>query len=182
MNAGTACIVKLFLLFVFFPRYNFVMLALSFIFLCISYFLTHWYGSVGFILANCFNMGIRIAHSTHYIHHYFRDSTHRPLTGLLPSPALLLVYMLSAVVTAFSEVSSFLPPCSHWPCCWQVALVSTKREMPSGKQAFEARLGDLHYRKAGCIVKRFFVLMFSATCTRWIWQENKIEHISAVCS
>ncbi|NWI05087.1 RFT1 protein, partial [Tichodroma muraria] len=85
-------------------RYNFVMLALSFIFLCISYFLTHWYGSVGFILANCFNMGIRIAHSTHYIYHYFRESTHRPLTGLLPSPALLLLYILSAVVTAFSEV------------------------------------------------------------------------------
>ncbi|NXP59473.1 RFT1 protein, partial [Chloropsis cyanopogon] len=85
-------------------RYNFVMLALSFTFLCISYFLTHWYGSVGFILANCFNMGIRIAHSTHYIYHYFRESTHRPLSGLLPSPALLLVYILSALVTAFSEV------------------------------------------------------------------------------
>ncbi|KAL2299712.1 hypothetical protein Nmel_012557 [Mimus melanotis] len=85
-------------------RYNFVMLALSFIFLCISYFLTHWYGSLGFILANCFNMGIRIAHSTHYIHHYFRESTHRPLTGLLPSPTLLLLYFISAVVTAFSEV------------------------------------------------------------------------------
>uniref|UniRef100_A0A8C3V6A4 Protein RFT1 homolog n=1 Tax=Catharus ustulatus TaxID=91951 RepID=A0A8C3V6A4_CATUS len=85
-------------------RYNFVMLALSFIFLCISYFLTHWYGSVGFILANCFNMGIRIAHSTHYIYHYFRESTHRPLMGLLPSPALLLVYFISAVLTAFSEV------------------------------------------------------------------------------
>uniref|UniRef100_A0A8D2QQ80 Protein RFT1 homolog n=1 Tax=Zosterops lateralis melanops TaxID=1220523 RepID=A0A8D2QQ80_ZOSLA len=85
-------------------RYNFVMLALSFIFLCISYFLTHWYGSVGFILANCFNMGIRIAHSTHYIHHFFRESSHRPLRGLLPSPALLLVYIISAVVTAFSEV------------------------------------------------------------------------------
>lgn len=89
-------------------RYNFVMLALSFIFLCISYFLTHWYGSVGFILANCFNMGIRIAHSTHYIHDFFRDSTHRPLSGLLPSPALLLVYLTSAGVTAFSEV---------WFCC-----------------------------------------------------------------
>lgn len=104
MNAVTACIVKWFF---FSPRYNFVMLALSFIFLCISYFLTHWYGSVGFILANCFNMGIRIAHSTQYIHEYFRDSTHRPLSGLLPSPALLLVYIVSAGVTAFSEVSCF---------------------------------------------------------------------------
>uniref|UniRef100_A0A8C3CS72 Protein RFT1 homolog n=1 Tax=Cairina moschata TaxID=8855 RepID=A0A8C3CS72_CAIMO len=85
-------------------RYNFVMLALSFTFLCISYFLTHWHGSVGFILANCFNMGIRIAHSTHYIYDYFKESTYRPLTGLLPSPVLMLIYVISGVITAFSEV------------------------------------------------------------------------------
>uniref|UniRef100_A0A8B9TL76 Protein RFT1 homolog n=1 Tax=Anas platyrhynchos TaxID=8839 RepID=A0A8B9TL76_ANAPL len=85
-------------------RYNFVMLALSFTFLCISYFLTHWHGSVGFILANCFNMGIRIAHSTHYIYDYFKESTYRPLTGLLPSPVLILVYVVSGVITVFSEV------------------------------------------------------------------------------
>uniref|UniRef100_A0A8D0EMW4 Protein RFT1 homolog n=1 Tax=Strix occidentalis caurina TaxID=311401 RepID=A0A8D0EMW4_STROC len=85
-------------------RYNFVMLALSFTFLCISYFLTRWHGSVGFILANCFNMGIRIAHSTHYIYDYFKESTYRPLTGLLPSPFLVLVYIISGVITGFSEV------------------------------------------------------------------------------
>ncbi|KAM4654605.1 LOW QUALITY PROTEIN: man(5)GlcNAc(2)-PP-dolichol translocation protein RFT1-like [Amazona ochrocephala] len=86
------------------PRYNFVMLALSFTFLCISYFLTHWHGSVGFILANCFNMGIRIAHSIHYIYGYFKESTYRPLTGLLPSPILVLIYIISGVITGFSEV------------------------------------------------------------------------------
>ncbi|XP_075015333.1 man(5)GlcNAc(2)-PP-dolichol translocation protein RFT1 isoform X2 [Calonectris borealis] len=85
-------------------RYNFVMLALSFTFLCISYFLTHWHGSIGFILANCFNMGIRIAHSTHYIYDYFKESTYRPLTGLLPSPFLIFVYIISGVITGFSEV------------------------------------------------------------------------------
>ncbi|NWU94005.1 RFT1 protein, partial [Upupa epops] len=85
-------------------RYNFVMLALSFTFLCISYFLTHWYGSVGFILANCFNMAIRIAHSIHYIYDYFKESPYRPLSALLPSPILLLVYIISGVITAFSEV------------------------------------------------------------------------------
>ncbi|KAM9533841.1 man(5)GlcNAc(2)-PP-dolichol translocation protein RFT1-like [Guaruba guarouba] len=85
-------------------RYNFVMLALSFTFLCISYFLTHWHGSVGFILANCFNMGIRIAHSIHYIYAYFQESTYRPLMGLLPSPFLVLIYIISGVITGFSEV------------------------------------------------------------------------------
>ncbi|KAK9406264.1 protein RFT1 like [Crotalus adamanteus] len=36
-------------------RYNFIMLALSFAFLCMSYILTSWLGSIGFILANCFS-------------------------------------------------------------------------------------------------------------------------------
>ncbi|XP_025913119.1 protein RFT1 homolog [Apteryx rowi] len=85
-------------------KYNFVMLALSFTFLCISYFLTHWHGSVGFILANCFNMGIRIAHSIHFIYDFFKESTCRPLSGLLPSPLLLLVYIISGAITVFSEV------------------------------------------------------------------------------
>ncbi|KAM9133055.1 man(5)GlcNAc(2)-PP-dolichol translocation protein RFT1 isoform 2-T3 [Pangshura tecta] len=85
-------------------RFNFVMLALSFTFLCVSYFLTQWQGSVGFILANCFNMSIRIAHSIHYIYHYFKESSYRPLKGLLLSPALIFVYIISGVVTVFSEI------------------------------------------------------------------------------
>uniref|UniRef100_A0A8C2T4V7 Protein RFT1 homolog n=2 Tax=Coturnix japonica TaxID=93934 RepID=A0A8C2T4V7_COTJA len=84
-------------------RYNFVMLALSFVFLCISYFLTRWHGSVGFILANCFNMGIRIAHSIQYIYEYFKESSYRPLTGLLPSPFLILAYVISGGITVYSE-------------------------------------------------------------------------------
>lgn len=85
-------------------RYNFVMLALSFIFLCMSYFLTDWKGSIGFIIANCFNMGIRIVHSIHYIYRYFGESPYRPLKGLLVSPLLILVYVISAVATGISEV------------------------------------------------------------------------------
>ncbi|XP_030425291.1 protein RFT1 homolog isoform X1 [Gopherus evgoodei] len=85
-------------------RFNFVMLALSFTFLCVSYFLTQWQGSVGFILANCFNMSIRIAHSIRYIYNYFKESSYRPLKGLLLSPSLIFVYIISGVVTVFSEV------------------------------------------------------------------------------
>lgn len=81
-----------------------MMLALSFLFLCMSYFLTHWQGSIGFILANCFNMGIRITHSVHYIYRYFGESPYRPLKGLLISPLLIFVYVLSGVVTTLSEV------------------------------------------------------------------------------
>uniref|UniRef100_A0A8C4XF20 Protein RFT1 homolog n=1 Tax=Erpetoichthys calabaricus TaxID=27687 RepID=A0A8C4XF20_ERPCA len=85
-------------------RYNFVMLALSICFLCFSYFLTWWHGSVGFILANCLNMALRIAHSIHFIQRYFAPSTHRPLSSLRLSPILVLVFLASGLVTAFSEV------------------------------------------------------------------------------
>lgn len=85
-------------------RYNFVMLALSLTFLSLSYALTRWAGAIGFILANCLNMGLRILHSLLYIHKYFRSSGWRPLRGLLPSPLLVLALGVSAAVTAMSEV------------------------------------------------------------------------------
>ncbi|XP_038667928.1 protein RFT1 homolog [Scyliorhinus canicula] len=86
-------------------RYNLMMMALSLAFLGLSYYLTWWKGAVGFILANCLNMGFRIAHSLQYISHYFKLSENRPLVGLqLPRP-LLLAYLGSAIVTAFSQAS-----------------------------------------------------------------------------
>ncbi|KAG7218181.1 hypothetical protein INR49_020567 [Caranx melampygus] len=84
-------------------EYNLVMLGLSVSFLFLSYLLTWWAGGVGFILANCLNMGLRISHSLLYIHHYFQVSQWKPLRGLLPSPLLLLALGVSAVVTAVSE-------------------------------------------------------------------------------
>lgn len=86
------------------PRYNFTMLALSSSFLVLSYLLTQWCGSVGFILANCFNMGIRITQSLCFIHRYYRKSPHRPLAGLYLSPALLGAFVLSGGITGVSEV------------------------------------------------------------------------------
>ncbi|XP_041638979.1 protein RFT1 homolog isoform X1 [Cheilinus undulatus] len=84
-------------------KYNLVMLALSVSFLFLSYILTWWAGAVGFIMANCLNMGLRIMHSVLYIHHYFKESQWKPLRGLLPSPLLLLALAVSTVVTALSE-------------------------------------------------------------------------------
>lgn len=84
-------------------KYNFVMLALSLSFLSLSYALTWWAGAVGFILANCLNMGLRILHSLLYIHNYFRSSPWKPLRGLLPSPLLMLALGISAIVTVLSE-------------------------------------------------------------------------------
>ncbi|XP_024602246.1 protein RFT1 homolog isoform X2 [Neophocaena asiaeorientalis asiaeorientalis] len=84
-------------------RYNFTMLGLSSSFLLLSYLLTHWCGSVGFILANCFNMGIRITQSLCFIHRYYRKSPHKPLAGLFLSPVLLGAFALSGGITAVSE-------------------------------------------------------------------------------
>ncbi|KAM6981293.1 man(5)GlcNAc(2)-PP-dolichol translocation protein RFT1 [Aplochiton taeniatus] len=84
-------------------RYNIVMLALSVSFLFLSYMLTWWAGGIGFIMANCLNMGLRILHSLLYIHRYFLQSPWRPLRALWPSPALLLALALSAVLTSLSE-------------------------------------------------------------------------------
>lgn len=86
------------------PRYNVVMLGLSVSFLFLSYMLTWWSGSVGFILANCLNMGLRIAHSLLYIRRYFQSSPWNPLRGLVPSPFVLLALVVSGVVTVVSEV------------------------------------------------------------------------------
>lgn len=85
-------------------RYNLVMLGLSISFLILSYMLTGWAGGIGFILANCLNMGLRILHSILFIYHYFQASQWRPLHGLLPSPLLILALAVSAVATALSEV------------------------------------------------------------------------------
>ncbi|XP_036187812.1 protein RFT1 homolog isoform X6 [Myotis myotis] len=84
-------------------RYNLTMLALSSSFLVLSYLLTRWCGSVGFILANCFNMGIRITKSLWFIHRYYRESPHRPLAGLQLSPVLLGAFALSGGITGVSE-------------------------------------------------------------------------------
>ncbi|TKC41522.1 hypothetical protein EI555_020117, partial [Monodon monoceros] len=94
-------------------RYNFTMLGLSSSFLLLSYLLTHWCGSVGFILANCFNMGIRITQSLCFIHRYYRKSPHKPLAGLFLSPVLLGAFALSGGITAVSEV--FLCCERGWP-------------------------------------------------------------------
>ncbi|CAM9195610.1 unnamed protein product [Lampetra planeri] len=84
-------------------KYNVVMLGLSVSFLFLSYMLTWWSGSVGFILANCLNMGLRIAHSLLYIRRYFQSSPWNPLRGLVPSPFVLLALAVSGVVTVVSE-------------------------------------------------------------------------------
>lgn len=85
-------------------RYNHKMFAFSLIFLSSSWYLTKTIGSVGFILANCFNMSARITHSIYFILIYYKESSFQPLKGLLPSIPVLLVFGASWVITSISEV------------------------------------------------------------------------------
>uniref|UniRef100_A0A671QNZ2 Protein RFT1 homolog n=1 Tax=Sinocyclocheilus anshuiensis TaxID=1608454 RepID=A0A671QNZ2_9TELE len=71
-------------------RYNLVMLGLSASFLLLSYWLTWMLGAIGFILANCCNMALRITHSIVYIHRYFLQSEYTPLWGLRPHSAVVI--------------------------------------------------------------------------------------------
>ncbi|XP_032297503.1 protein RFT1 homolog isoform X3 [Coturnix japonica] len=41
--------------------------------------------------------------SIQYIYEYFKESSYRPLTGLLPSPFLILAYVISGGITVYSE-------------------------------------------------------------------------------
>lgn len=81
------------------------MLGLSVCFLLLSYWLTGLFGGVGFILANCCNMALRITHSLVYMRHYFQLSEYTPLAGLRPHPALLASLAASYALTTVSEVT-----------------------------------------------------------------------------
>eukprot|EP00795_Rhopilema_esculentum_P014780 gene14780-5886_t len=84
-------------------HYNHYMVAFSLVFLVASLGLTKGFGSVGFILANCINMGLRIIHSNMFIQKYFADSHQNPLLKALPSRFVSALLLLSFVITAVSE-------------------------------------------------------------------------------
>ncbi|ENN77951.1 hypothetical protein YQE_05628, partial [Dendroctonus ponderosae] len=89
-------------------KYNYLMVIFSICFLLISYVLTNVFGPVGFILANCSNMGARIIHSLHFIHTKYLDTVYRPLDGLIPTWKFLSVLVFSGICTKYSELY-FLP-------------------------------------------------------------------------
>ncbi|XP_066247672.1 man(5)GlcNAc(2)-PP-dolichol translocation protein RFT1 [Euwallacea similis] len=85
-------------------KYNYMMVVFSITFLLISYLLTNILGPVGFILANCINMGARIAHSLHFIKNKYLETGYRPLEGLVPTSKFIATLFLSGVCTQYSEV------------------------------------------------------------------------------
>lgn len=85
-------------------KYNYLMAFFSVTFLVLSYQLTAWFGPVGFILANCTNMALRIAYSLRYIKRQFQQvENQRPLQGLKPDALFVLALLFSAVCCAASK-------------------------------------------------------------------------------
>lgn len=87
--------------------------AFSVLFLTASYFLTTYFGPVGFIVANCFNMGARVVYSMTFIRGYYVD--HCPLWGLVPGWCVVGVCGLSYLVTKYSEAEFC---CDHGVVAW----------------------------------------------------------------
>ena len=90
-------------------RSNLIMIYESAAFLCASYLLATWFGSVGFIFGNCVNMALRILHSMTFITKRHSDTVYRPLRGLIPSPVFTGSLILSALITTLSQVFIYLP-------------------------------------------------------------------------
>ncbi|XP_064464432.1 protein RFT1 homolog [Ornithodoros turicata] len=89
----------------------------SVLFLAASYCFTLYFGSVGFIMANCLNMAARIVHGLLFIKDYYKQTAHRPLRGIFPHRAVLLTCALAFVVTS---VSQLLFCCSKGALMWVI--------------------------------------------------------------
>lgn len=79
-------------------------------FLALSYQLTTIFGPVGFILANCTNMILRIGYSLHYIRSQYgsgggftTNAVRNPLLGLWPGAIFSGMLVISGIVCAFSQ-------------------------------------------------------------------------------
>lgn len=107
VNGITECYVFATMSNIELDRYNYVMVFFSVSFLIISYVFTNFFGAVGFIFANCINMGARIVHSLYYIHRQYKYTKFKPLEGLVPDLLFILVLGVSGFLMILSEVSLF---------------------------------------------------------------------------
>jgi len=74
--------------------FNKNMIYISVVFLMSSYLLTKWWGSQGFIMANCLNMGSRIAISVRFIKSYYGSTkVVEPLNGSIPHQFVLWTFV-----------------------------------------------------------------------------------------
>ncbi|XP_054156247.1 protein RFT1 homolog [Oppia nitens] len=79
--------------------FNRQMISISVIFLVSSYLTTNWFGSYGFIIANCLNMGSRIVISVNFIKSYYGNTkADVPINGSIPHPMVLVSFLLTFII------------------------------------------------------------------------------------
>ena len=93
--------------------HNLFDVGVSIVYSIASIFLANRYSSLGFIYANMLNMAMRIGHSVHWIHDFYKKTNFSPLQQSLPSlpislwlilvtiVGLITNYMLPALLTRF---------------------------------------------------------------------------------
>lgn len=86
-------------------RYNYYMTFFSGTFLLLSYVLSNFFGPVGFILANCTNMGLRIIFSCRYILRQYQSVGLKPLDGVWPNTLFLITLIVLGITCKISEVT-----------------------------------------------------------------------------
>lgn len=85
-------------------RHNRLLVAFSVLYLIASFMLTWLLGSAGLILANCVNMAIRIIFSLKFINDFFSTTPFNPLKDCILSKWLNVVFVITWIATALSEV------------------------------------------------------------------------------
>lgn len=93
--------------------YNYFMASFSAVFVLLSYQLTVWFGSVGLIFANFFNMLLRVLYSSNYIRNHFKLTSLQPLNGYIPTTYFTLVLFQSGIICKLSETYFIHSPISH---------------------------------------------------------------------
>lgn len=73
-------------------------------FLVLSYQLTSFFGPVGFILANCTNMLLRIAYSGFFIRKQYQSVQLHPLRGIIPMKLFAISLVALGILCKISEV------------------------------------------------------------------------------
>jgi len=84
--------------------YTRAMSIISLVYLGLAYLLTKLLGPVGFVLANCCNMAIRIGFSVKVIRTTFSSLASSPLSGLAPDNDILFLLLSGGVTCQLSEI------------------------------------------------------------------------------
>lgn len=80
----------------------------SITFLALSYQLTTLLGPVGFVLANCTNMALRIIYSGIYILKQYKKVQLNPLEGIIPKKLFIICLIVFGILCKASEVILFI--------------------------------------------------------------------------